>query len=91
MDSLTLTIGAVLVFHGVQRPRDNEARPGVSLQGDERVEALTLWAQGGDTRKYTFWGQPGGSGLYRLNDPDQVNWDTSGIERQRGFQLDPRD
>ena len=75
-------IGEVVVHRG-EPPRSTPyGRP--SLIGDHRVEALTAWANGGDTAAWTFWCAPGSGGAFRLNDPDKVNWDTSGIERRHG-------
>lgn len=51
-----------------------------SVSGDERVKALSDFANHRDTSGYTFWYAPPGGGARRLSGPHEVAWAGSNVE-----------
>lgn len=54
--------------------------PVTHVSGDERIRALSAFKHGKDTKAYTFWYAPAFGGAYRLQSPDEIGWETSGIK-----------
>lgn len=72
------TIGDVLVHLG--EPEDGNPYRGASLMGPLRVLALRAFLEGDPlAAQFTYWYGPASGGARRLEDPDGVRWDTSGI------------
>ena len=76
-DTMKANIGDVLVHKG--EPDNSNPYRGESLSGDERKAALKAFKNRLHTGAYTFWYAPRYGGAKRITDPDDVNWETSGV------------